>query len=274
MRSVWIWVVTAAVLVAGVVVWISRTNDHVIGDGVAKFKSDYVDLGEGDRLCLPENLNEGVSRRGKVIIVVGAKCPVCSASKSFDDRVDEEFRARGVPVYFALSDDHANDQAETEFRMMGRQVIREPLRKLGTTRIPTVLRLNNDGKIVSMWTGWVAPASEKTVLNALESGSSLEHYVTVREDEVPKYARRAGAIVLSLSFDGARNGASSKVIPANELATRAQYELARDHLIVVDCGTVRAALACQESILHLVRMKYNAVAAGLPRNSTSCKSGS
>ena len=122
-----------------------------------------------------------------------------------------------------------------------------------------------------MWTGWVSPSREGTVLDALASGASLERYLTIRRDDLPKYAGRPGAVILSLSPDGARKDVPSKVVPSDELADRARCELDRNKLTIVDCGTVRSALECQESILHLVRMKYRAVAAGLPRNSGSCK---
>jgi hypothetical protein len=237
------------------------------------FQKSFVDVAEGDDFCLP-GLHTHAPAAGAVIIAIGSKCEACSTSKGFDERLYEEAQSRGIPAYFLLSNKSENGQSAAGLRAAGRNVVIGDPVSYGVSRIPTALRVDAANKIVSMWTGTVSQAKEHEVIQALLSGSSLQKYSTIDQGLLPKYARDAGTTVLSLSARGARQDLHSKVIPSSELSLRARYELERGRLIVVDCASLETARSCQESVLHLVRMRFHVLAAGLPRNSLSCRSGS
>jgi len=265
-------VVGVFAIIFGVYLKTSRIGPANGTYGIASFKDPYVDAAEGDQWCVSEGLDSTpVSRQGTVILAIKSKCAACTANKDFSERLYEESRSRGMLTYYVLSTKSENDQTAAELKAEGRNVIRGDPRSYGITRVPEVLRLDKENKIVSMWTGTVSPTKEPEVMSALLLGLPLQSYSTIDEELVPEYSRRGNTVVLSLSTSGARHDLPSKVIPASELPIRAQYELEPSRLIVVDCGTVRAARTCQEAVLHLARMQYRVLAAGLPRNSRACR---
>ena len=100
-----------------------------------------------------------------LLIAVSAKCTYCISSIPFYERLAEAQRAnpstRIVQVFPSFEDVKA--LAGQKGSMESRTV---DFRSLGLTSTPTMILLDNDGRVLNFWVGQLSPQRETEVLKA------------------------------------------------------------------------------------------------------------
>jgi hypothetical protein len=133
---------------------------------------------------------------------------------------------------------------------------------------PTFLRVSSEGTVESRWFGTVPADRRKAVLDSITDGTSLESYRWAPASEFDQLLRSDHVQLIGLSEHG-RPG--SKVMPLTEIDARWRYELDPNLRTVLDCGSARMPVECQDAAMFLSKSGFkDVVAVGLPRRPTAC----
>jgi hypothetical protein len=229
----------------------------------------YVQAFVSDKVCRPDHKPWTSKGSSALIFVTSAKCAACQASKPFDEQLFDHETGLGIPVFYLIPLGVANDEAAEDLRKSGRMVFRQDLADFGITHLPTFLRVDDQGTIQSIWTGSVSSDQHDAVFASLVLGSSLEGYKTMSEAEAASYWDRPETQVIGLSDIGRRP--HMKIIPPDELELRAKYELSKELVTLVDCGTTLLPGTCQNEARMLKKGGFREVfVVGLPVRSNVC----
>jgi hypothetical protein len=233
---------------------------------------NFIEAGTGDTVCRADDKPWAAAGATTVVLVSTSTCQVCLANRSFEEILYEACRLRGIPVVYVLPEVAASDDRAKELNTMGRTVLRVNLLEFGISRVPTALRVDSRGIVQSVWTGTVPLDSRGEVLDSIVSGPSLQAYQRVSPSEAATYAAHDYQV---LALTGIRGPipipGERMIIPANEVAARAKYELDPNRGVLVDCASARNPKSCQEAAVTLLKEHFKRVlAVGLPARPNHC----
>lgn len=224
------------------------------------FFADALDADAGDSVCLPRGQQDFIGQAG-VVIVTSSTCLACDQDAGFHRQLSKELESVKVPVTFVLNDAANQDQVARELRHDGHKVWRTDLFRFGITRTPSIAYVTPQGIVQSMWIGTVPSRSQQTFARDLLAGFA------------PRYARINQALFENARRDQGRNvvlfaniskrfspGVKYHLIPLQDLAGRASYELPKQDDLFIDCANTPARL-CQEGLLMLSSMGFEKLTA-------------
>ncbi len=259
-------IAAAAIPIGAILLWHSGLWRVKSQREVSKYQIDAM---EGDILCHPQQKEWTGHKPAALVVVTSGICSACVASKEFDQEVSEYFRNQGLPTYYVLPQNDRSNESARDLAALGKNVIRANLNSFGVTGVPTLLRVDRGGRIVTKWTGTASPSNRERIFNAFVRGSSLESYETIPESDLAAYSRTSGMDVIALSGVKSGAGVPEKLIPVSELATRARYELSTDRIAVIDCAT-SLTRSCDEAAIILVKEGFKVIAAGMLPHKRVC----
>lgn len=275
MMEVAIIVTSAAVLLGGwysVQTWNMR---HVVSiASTASTQAASVEISPRPVFVAGEHLEaNGVSRpRGtfSMILVLSPSCHYCVHSVPFYHRVIEAARKAHFAMHVAVPTSEATARFISEAGLQELPIInwRSLNRKVLAT--PSILLWGPDDIVRRIWTGELDSKGEEEVFAAIRTPASVrqpllelssgEHVMSPEEVRT-----KNDAIIVSpaerASFEKEHPSGAIN-IPLKELLQRADYELRRDHLTVVDCSE-QFELECSRALEYLRRDKFRVVAADL-----------
>ena len=235
------------------------------GSAVRPFesKASHSDAVEGDILCRPGGAPWGVRGSEGILIVASGTCGSCQADIPFEERLWSNAQERAIPVYYVMAERDSNRDRIKELRSGGRSVIAvESLQQFGIARVPTIVRVDNVGRILSKWTGNVLKKDSERVMNSILYGTGLQQYQRISQDEMRKRVARVLARPGSRLFRilVATHSCPRGIIPPAEIYVRARREMNPNLETVIDCTKVRDTLSCQDAALELIMADFRGVA--------------
>jgi Redoxin len=105
-----------------------------------------------------------------LLFVVRSTCPYCTRSMDFYQRVVQQARSEHAPVQLVGVCLEPADVCEHYFKTHHLTMDRTVGVDIGSIKVtgtPTLLMVDDAGKVTSVWTGALSPAREQTVLAAI-----------------------------------------------------------------------------------------------------------
>jgi hypothetical protein len=191
---------------------------------------------------------------------------------TFEEQVYQYGLARGIPTYYLFPDEPENREVARELRAAGRKVFMLPsLQRIGLARVPTVLRVGDQGVILSKWTGTVPTDRSVEVLESVTQGRGLQSYSRIDPKQVPDLAKAGKIQVLAFSKLSYDSVIPVNIIPAGQVYVRAKREMNPSVPTVIVCDSTSNPATCQEAALALAAARFEKVViAGLPNHWASC----
>lgn len=189
-----------------------------------------------------------------IVIATSGTCASCSSSRDIADSLYLQARAFKMPVVYLVSTSAEQDPEAKRLKSEGRTVWRGSLFGMGVGRTPTFLALDASGRIVALHVGTVEPKLQDRFFAELLSGSTRHWYDRISGTEAAEYAKqnqKYQLVALSKPKSPVFQQARYDVIPEDELAMRAPYELSPEVTTFVDCDTAPSMLDCQSALITL-----------------------
>jgi hypothetical protein len=211
-----------------------------------------------------------------IIVVTSPACRFCVNSVPFHRRLIEAAHQSGVRVLFAVPTAPGTDSFLSASGFGGATIVNwhDLSRRFQAT--PSVVLLNPDHVIRRIWVGELGKDEETELLTAFRNPSSVtlprrklasgEPMLT--DAELRALSKRNGVTVVSVSEreefrqehpPGAIN------IPLPELNQRAQRDLRKERLNVIDCSAIDD-MVCSNMVAHLQKVGFHVAAADLSRS--------
>lgn len=218
------------------------------------------DADVGDRLCLSTAIDGRVgNHRNSILVVISATCPACREITAFTDRLNAAAVRNGLDVLYVVPVGPTHDPLQRSLSQQGRLTVRVRLEHLGVTRVPSIVTIDAAQTILAMWTGTVPKQWEDSVIADLVEPPGKRRYDLIRSSQNHQPIFRVPYQLLV--FHSGHNRPGAKVIPAQQLAIRARYELDEGKEVVVDCATTPSARQCQEALLTLFAIGFRSISA-------------
>jgi hypothetical protein len=216
------------------------------------------------------------------LLITSPSCHYCLKSESFHRRLVVEAQGHSVPLFVLVPKLH---DADTYLQKLG---VSTAMRKewshlnLQVSGTPTLIGIDANGLVKSVWLGVVAPSIETTILSDIRN-RSLRTSLVPGTDSVfnttPNYsASEVKALILKHAvqlIDPRERGLSKArkdvvTMPLLELPTRAEIELDKTHLQVVDCSNINEQ-NCGHAVSQLASMGFRVATLGAGSYRDSCQ---
>jgi hypothetical protein len=213
-----------------------------------------------------------------LLLVVSPTCKYCLASEHFHSKLLEIARAANTPVYVAVpardGSSHymhelgASDDAVKEYRQLS----------LSIPGTPTVLGIDNAGRVRAEWSGLATPADEIEIVNLVRTRSFSEGKESTKIDapniepqELNNFEQKTPSDVIDIrERDKVSSTSSSINIPAEELPFRASHELDKAQLQIIDCTNIVWS-ACNAAVRTLKELRFDTATLGAGTYHARCK---
>lgn len=184
-----------------------------------------------------------------LVLALSNNCHFCSESAGFYQKLLKEINSSPELHAMAIFSEPltAAQRYLTDIKVSVDDVRQAPLVKLGLEGTPTLLLIDDSGKITQLWFGRLSPYQEDQVISQVRAvladkivtSSSDETNDEIGADEV-KNKIRSGQKLIVLDVRTREEYARSheqwsKNIPSDEIEVRAPNELSLDDFIVTSC---------------------------------------
>lgn len=217
---------------------------------------------------------------GSLLLVSSEQCGFCQKSKPFHERLFDAAHRHGVTTRVAVPDTKKASSYIKGFRTASTLEWKKlNVSILGT---PTLLAVSSKGVITHIWVGALPAEKEAEIVRIVENVGELETVdgiIASGLSAVPDYSltkiqREWDANTYQLVDTrerGMRQSPSDERIniPLSELAIRAQFELDKERLQLIDCSKVNIG-KCRTSIVRLQGLGYRVATAGMGAYFQSC----
>jgi hypothetical protein len=235
----------------------------------------------GSELAFPGS--ESVKRFPLFVLVASPTCSWCVKSAEFHARLAKEAKIADVPFFvFVPRVSEATEYLST-MQSNGAQVRDWGDLKSRVRSTPSLLAVDKDGIVARIWSGKVPSSIEEEVIQAVRL-RSLDSIPRADRDasgrhigpqelsvkDARELARSGSATILDVSdhqFASPIEGA--KKIPLQEFQLRAEFELDRSKLHIVDC-TMMETEPCESILHHLSTIQVKSAVIGMGTYRQSC----
>lgn len=256
MRTKYLVVIGLSVISLWAIAWLSyqrhkRDELPVLQDG-----PETVQVEVGDQLVRPDGRQWHFDAQRAIVSVTAGNCGACIENRDFEDELRSRASALGYSFFYMISSNSKQDGFAKDLEARGSNVLRGVLFFVGVSRTPTMLAIDRSGKVIAIWTGTVPHARKEETLKELIFGTTPPLYTRVTTSEVASWARKFNeyrVIALREPRAYAVSADHYQVIPGDELAIRAGYELPPQAAAFIDCKTAVNISECGEALLTLAK---------------------
>jgi hypothetical protein len=213
-----------------------------------------------------------------LIVVSSPVCKYCLASEHFHSKMLEIARAANVPVYVAVPSRKGSSQYLKELAVSDDAVKEYHQMSVSVSGTPTILAIDNTGRVRDIWSGLANPADEVEIVDLLRtrSFSAGKEYTRIdapdfQPQELIGLESKMQLDIVDLREREKANPVSGSInIPSMELPFRASRELDKAKLQVVDCTNV-LHVECSSAVKTLKELRFNTATLGAGTYHLRCK---
>jgi hypothetical protein len=212
-----------------------------------------------------------VPDRDTLLVFTSPFCSFCRTSAKFHQQLLSEARRHSIPAFVVVPDasetpEFLSDASQERPNLLGWLDV--DMRPVGT---PTVVLIDSNGVVRMVWTGLLGPATESDILGIVRGVSRVNASKRglpsgepmLKLDEIRALWKAKPVTIISIAeratFKNEHLGEDVLNIPFAELSVRADFELRRSVLNVVDC-TTEADSRCQQAVGLLANKGFQVAA--------------
>lgn len=201
------------------------------------------ELQSGDKLQISFPLGKYAQT---VVFALSEECPHCATASVFYSRIAELAKAKGMGIV-SLFPSNAKDPEKwmTNNHFIRSPILKMDLLKAGIFLAPMMMLVDRNSVAVDIWYGMPYGPLQTEVIAVIE-GKEKPARFTINATDYEQMKLLTGSQVKLIDVrtrsDFARSHKKEAVnIPADEIGIRASYELASNHIVVIDCTMYRSS---------------------------------
>lgn len=249
-------------------VWTQGREEDASTAQAARAISDRPAMIVGERLTV-SGAEVGRSA-SSLLIVTSPSCQFCVSSAAFHRRLVEASQKSAIPVWIVVPTSGSARRFLSTFGLQNARTItwRDLSRRfLG---VPSVVLVDSNGVIRRIWVGELRPQDESEVLAAVRDPHGVTpprrrmtsgELILTRADLRTSSTVQGATVISILEREQFRqeHPPGSINIPLAELGMRAERDLRRDQMNVVDCSAIADAV-CSMAVEHLRKKGFRTAA--------------
>jgi hypothetical protein len=213
-----------------------------------------------------------------LMLVSSPVCKYCQASEHFHSKLLEMAKAAGVPFFIVVPSRKTSSQY---LRVLGANdsLVKEYSQMNGAVGgTPTILGIDNTGRVKAVWAGLATPSDEDEIARMVHSrsfsvisNSTRINAPDFQTQDVANLKKRTSVEIIDVAErEAASYGPDSINIPLLELPFRADHELSKAELQVVDCTKI-VWVQCKSAVDTLKQQHFNTATLGAGTYHSRCQ---